>query len=127
MLGVQAKRELFHTTDEEKSNINLLEEAFRVAECNCLTQIFRRYFHSLNFPLFSKWLEILSILGSIFSAKLICVTNTELALFEENNTLQITTLGINNAQTLVHPLYKVTEFIAVQYCIWDRRIWASAE
>lgn len=75
----------------------------------------------------TKWLEIASILESIFSAKLICVTNVELTLFGENSTLQITTLGINNPQILVHPLAKCTQFSAVQYHIWDRRIWARTE
>jgi len=55
MLGVQAKREFSQTTDEEKSSITLLKEPIRVAECNCLAWVFSRYFHGLNFPLFSKW------------------------------------------------------------------------
>lgn len=92
---------------------------------------FQEIFSRFKFPFIlqvkTKWLEILSVLGSIFSAKLIWVTDIELALFGENNTLQITTLGINNPKTLVHPLNKFTQFIAVRYCIWGRRILAHAE
>lgn len=86
-----------------------------------LSMGFQKIFSRFKFPFIlhmkTKLLEIISILESIFSDKLIWVTNVELGLFGENSSLQITTLGINNPQTLVHPLAERTQFNAVQYHI----------
>ena len=90
-------------------------------------QIFSRFKFPFILQVKTKWLEIISVLESIFSAELIWVTNVEFALSVENSTLQFTTLGINDSQTLVHPLAKCTPFNAVQYQIWDRGVWAGTE